>query len=241
MVGSRVPSGSWISTVACPPSTAYRVRKFVRRHRAAVASAALMLMLLLAGTAGIAWQAVVAHYAEQDARAGWEEALTNEGKANTAAEQAQAAAVAEANQRRQAEAVAALLESVFQGLDPKAATAVDAWLEASAVWAVPEHPLFPAFGTDRETLTDRPLSRRDVLRRLKRRLADAGLGSRFRCHSFRATGITLFLKNGGSTESAQRLARHRQLATTQRYDHRADAVAATELDRIIIPDIPTEL
>ena len=43
---------------------------------------------------------------------------------------------------------------------------------------------------------------------LKRRLKDAGLSDAFSPHSFRATGITNFLENGGTLEVAQRIAGH---------------------------------
>jgi len=51
--------------VAAPPSRAYRARKFVRRHRAAVASGAAMLALLLAGLGALSF-AFVQVRAERD-------------------------------------------------------------------------------------------------------------------------------------------------------------------------------
>jgi serine/threonine protein kinase len=48
------------AVLAAPPSTSYRMRKFVRRHRAQVAAAALVTAALLLGLAGTAWQAKVA-------------------------------------------------------------------------------------------------------------------------------------------------------------------------------------
>ena len=41
--------------LAAPPSRAYRVRKFVRKHRAAVIAASLVLLALLGGIAGTTW------------------------------------------------------------------------------------------------------------------------------------------------------------------------------------------
>jgi serine/threonine protein kinase len=41
--------------VAHPPSRGYRIRKYVRRHRGAVAAAALVLLSLLGGIAGTSW------------------------------------------------------------------------------------------------------------------------------------------------------------------------------------------
>lgn len=43
---------------AAPPGAGYRVRKFVRRHRAPVVAASLLLLSLLLGTISTAWQAV---------------------------------------------------------------------------------------------------------------------------------------------------------------------------------------
>src|SRR5262249_625996 len=41
--------------LAVPPSRAYRLRKFVRKHRGGVIAASLLLVTLLAGIAGTAW------------------------------------------------------------------------------------------------------------------------------------------------------------------------------------------
>jgi serine/threonine protein kinase len=49
---------------ACPPSTAYRLRKFARKHRAALTTAAAIGLLLVVGVAISAWQAVRATRAE---------------------------------------------------------------------------------------------------------------------------------------------------------------------------------
>jgi hypothetical protein len=52
---------------------------------------------------------------------------------------------------------------------------------------------------------------------LKRRLKDAGLSYAFSPHSFRATGITYFLENGGTLEVAQRIAGHADSRTTKNF------------------------
>jgi len=54
---------------ATPPGTAYRFRKFVRRHRKGVAVASAMLLLLLAGLSASLWQAKRASKAEEEALA----------------------------------------------------------------------------------------------------------------------------------------------------------------------------
>jgi integrase len=57
-------------------------------------------------------------------------------------------------------------------------------------------------------LTSNPMARTDVLPMVKRRAREAGLPSSTCCHSFRATGITAYLDNGGMTENRQAIAAH---------------------------------
>ncbi len=54
---------------ACPPSAAYRFRKFARRNKAALLTASVVVAALVAGTAVATWQAVVATRAKRDALA----------------------------------------------------------------------------------------------------------------------------------------------------------------------------
>ena len=49
---------------ACPPSTAYRLRKFVRRNKGGLSAAGFVAIALLAGTSVSIWQAVRAIRAE---------------------------------------------------------------------------------------------------------------------------------------------------------------------------------
>ena len=51
---------------------------------------------------------------------------------------------------------------------------------------------------------------------------------------FRATGITAYLKNGGTLEKAAMIANHASTRTTQLYDRRGDAVSLNEVERILI-------
>ena len=55
--------------LARSPTRRYRVRKFVRRHRVAVATTSLVLLALVTGLGVAWWQAVVAQQAARDARA----------------------------------------------------------------------------------------------------------------------------------------------------------------------------
>src|SRR5262249_35131718 len=54
---------------ACPPSTSYRMSKFVKKHRALLVTASAFVMLLIAGVVVSSWLAVRAGRAEQEARA----------------------------------------------------------------------------------------------------------------------------------------------------------------------------
>jgi serine/threonine protein kinase/Flp pilus assembly protein TadD len=60
--------------LACPPSTAYKLKKFFRRNRAAVSAAAAILVVLIAGIAGTAYGLIRAEHRRADA----EEARTEE-------------------------------------------------------------------------------------------------------------------------------------------------------------------
>jgi integrase len=53
-------------------------------------------------------------------------------------------------------------------------------------------------------------------------------------HGFRATGITVYLSNGGSVEKAQQMANHSDPRTTKLYDRRRDEVSLDEVERILI-------
>ena len=54
------------------------------------------------------------------------------------------------------------------------------------------------------------------------------------CHTFRATGVTAYLSNGGTLEHAQRIAGHASPKTTKLYDRTADAISVDEIERIVI-------
>ncbi|WP_433968027.1 tyrosine-type recombinase/integrase [Tunturiibacter gelidiferens] len=69
-------------------------------------------------------------------------------------------------------------------------------------------------------LTGLPLSRRDMMRIVKGRCAAAGLPDTICNHTFRGTGITVFLQNGGSLEAAQDMANHSDPRITKLYDRR---------------------
>jgi site-specific recombinase XerD len=62
------------------------------------------------------------------------------------------------------------------------------------------------------------MSRFDAFKMIRRRAGDAGISSEIACHTFRATGITEYLRNGGTIEHAQQIAAHESPRTTKLYD-----------------------
>jgi len=83
-------------------------------------------------------------------------------------------------------------------------------------------------------LTERPMGQPDAYRMIRRRAAAAGILTKIGNHSFRATGITEYLKNGGKLEVAQQMANHESARTTGLYDRRNDQVSLDEVERIVI-------
>jgi integrase len=69
---------------------------------------------------------------------------------------------------------------------------------------------------------------------IRRRAAAAGIATKLGNHSFRATGITAYLKNGGTLEKAATMANRASTRTTQLYDRRRDELSLDEVERIVI-------
>ena len=115
---------------------------------------------------------------------------------------------------------------------PKPRVRAEAYLAAVGVEDA-KAPLFQS--VDRAgRLSGRPLTRRAVLAMIKRRASAAGLPASTCCHTFRATGITAYLSNGGTLEHAQRIAGHASPKTTKLYDRTADTITLDEIERIVI-------
>jgi integrase/recombinase XerD len=80
--------------------------------------------------------------------------------------------------------------------------------------------------------TGNPMTRSDVLYMIKRRARDAALPYSTCCHSYRATGITAYLDNGGSLGNAQAMAAHESPRTTKLYDRTDDQITLDEVEKI---------
>ena len=66
-------------------------------------------------------------------------------------------------------------------------------------------------------LTTTPLPQANAYAMIRRRAASAGIATKIGNHTFRATGITAYLKNGGTLEKAAAMANHASTRTTQLY------------------------
>lgn len=111
---------------------------------------------------------------------------------------------------------------------------LDAYIRAAGVAEDEKGLLFRSAAGRTKTLTEKPVSTTDVLRMIKRRVGKLGLSKKVCCHTFRATGITAYLENGGSVEHAQQIAAHESPRTTKLYDRRSDAISLDEIERILI-------
>jgi len=111
---------------------------------------------------------------------------------------------------------------------------LDAYLEAAGIDDEKHGPLFRTTRGQTRLLTQNRLSRSDAWRMVRRRALDAGIRSEIGNHTFRATGITNYMKNGGTLVEAQKMACHSDPRTTQLYDRSGDDVSLDEIERITI-------
>jgi site-specific recombinase XerD len=109
---------------------------------------------------------------------------------------------------------------------------LDEYLNVSKLRDQPDAPMFPTTSGKSRKLGTRPMTRIDGSNLLKRRLKDAGIIGDYSPHSFRATGITNYLENGGTLEVAQRIAGHADSRTTKLYDRRGQKVLLKDMERI---------
>ena len=107
-----------------------------------------------------------------------------------------------------------------------------AYLERTGIMEDGKGPLFRTIGRGTGRLTATPLPQANAYAMIRRRAAAAGIKTKIGNHSFRATGITAYLKNGGTLEKAAAMANHASTRTTQLYDRRRDEVSLDEVERI---------
>jgi site-specific recombinase XerD len=109
---------------------------------------------------------------------------------------------------------------------------LDEYITAAGIAGEPDVPLFRSTG--RKTGQAHPLWQQDAYRMIQRRATTAGIATRIGNHTFRATGITAYLKNKGLLEHAQTIANHASPRTTKLYDRRGDEISLDEVEKIAI-------
>jgi integrase/recombinase XerD len=109
---------------------------------------------------------------------------------------------------------------------------LDAYIQAASIEQDRKGPLFRAAIGKTKQLGLGRISRKDVWCMVRRRASDAGIETPIGCHTFRATGITDYLTNGGRIEVAQKMAGHSNAKTTGLYDRRNDDISVGEVERI---------
>jgi len=109
-----------------------------------------------------------------------------------------------------------------------------AYLDGAGLRSDPKGPLFRTIGRGTGKLTRTVLPQANAYAMIGRRAVAAGIATKLGNHSFRATGITAYLKNGGTLEKAAAMANHASTRTTQLYDRRRDELSLDEVERIVI-------
>ena len=111
---------------------------------------------------------------------------------------------------------------------------LDEYIAAAGIAGDLDGPLFRTAAGRTGLLTGNPLWQQDAYRMIQRRAKTAGIQTRIGNHTFRATGITAYLKNHGTLETAQHIANHESPRTTMLYDRRQEEISLDEVERIAI-------
>ena len=109
-----------------------------------------------------------------------------------------------------------------------------AYIDGCGLAGDPKGALFRTIGRGTGQLSKTALPSASAYQMVGRRAAGAGIKTRIGNHTFRATGITAYLKNGGTLEKAAVMANHSSTRTTQLYDRRRDDVTLDEVERVLI-------
>ncbi len=126
------------------------------------------------------------------------------------------------------------VEARRPALPPHPRSLPNAQVDGTALASDPQRPLPRTLGRGTGRLTRTPLPQANAYAMIQRRARAAGIGTKIGNHTFRATGITAYLKNGGTLEKAAMIANHTSTRTTQLYDRRNDEVSLDEVERILI-------
>ena len=114
----------------------------------------------------------------------------------------------------------------------QAAEWVTQYIDKAGIAEQRDMPLFRSVLGRTGQLTDHAIARSNVFLMIRKRTSKVGLPPEIGCHSFRGSGITNYLRNGGTIERAAAIAGHASTKTTQLYDRRTDLVDQAEIERI---------
>jgi site-specific recombinase XerD len=111
-------------------------------------------------------------------------------------------------------------------------TYLTAYIDGAGLAEDPRGPLFRTIGRGTGLLTRTPLPQANAYEMIRRRAGAAGIATKLGNHSFRATGITAYLKNGGTLEKAAQMANHASTRTMQLCDRRREELSLDEVEKI---------
>ena len=109
-----------------------------------------------------------------------------------------------------------------------------AYIDGTGIGDEPDSPLFRTVARGTSKLSSTPLPAANAYAMVQRRAVAVGIKTQIGNHTFRANGITAYLKNGGTLEQAAAIANHSSRCTTQLYDRRSDEINLDEIERIFI-------
>ncbi|MCX2563678.1 tyrosine-type recombinase/integrase [Acetobacter thailandicus] len=107
-----------------------------------------------------------------------------------------------------------------------------AYLDGTGLADTPKSWLFCTIKRGTKHFSQNRLEQPDAYAMVRRRAKAAGIKTAIGNHTFRATGVTTYLKNGGTLENAAAMANHSSTRTTQLYDRRRDDISLDEVERI---------
>ncbi len=106
------------------------------------------------------------------------------------------------------------------------------YIDGAGLAKEPKALLFQTYSRATGQLAGNPLPQANAYAMIQRRARAAGITIKIGNHTFRATGVTAYLKNGGTLEKAALMADHASTRTTQLYDRRQEEVSVDDIERI---------
>ncbi|WP_412023498.1 tyrosine-type recombinase/integrase [Burkholderia cepacia] len=110
--------------------------------------------------------------------------------------------------------------------------ALHAYLDGTGIGADLKGPLFRTIARGTGQLSETTLAQANAYAMVRRRAAAAGIATKIGSDALRATGITTYLRNGGTLENAAAIANHVSTRSTQHYGDHSRAIEIEEIERI---------